>query len=214
MIGPKLAEDPTMPFESFMIKEPKSDFSLAAFSSLIARGNKGLCITRVPPEKLGALAQQEGVKIHWLSKKTGENTIPPSLTKISHEIMEHMKNEPNCVILLDGLEYIINNVEFMKVLRFVNELVDSVALHKNILIIPMNPLTMDPKQLALIERDMMTLDMTAAEQLHEVSSPEEAGPEGKYKFNGEGLKLGRNRMFEMVTRQILDIAEKNMRIKG
>ncbi|UCH88718.1 MAG: DUF835 domain-containing protein [Thermoplasmata archaeon] len=205
VIGNRLAEDPQMPFGAYMIKEPKADRSLAAFSALIDRGNNGLCITRIPTEKLGNLTGREGTKVFWLTKKGGEGCIPPSLTKISHEITSFIKSRPNTVIMLDGLEYIMGNVEFDKMLRFVNEIVDSTALHKCILIIPINPSTIDKKQMALIERDMTSIDLMNGELPDGNQVFNDTTAAGS-KLNEEVLKQGRERIFEAITQQILDIA--------
>jgi predicted ATPase len=206
VIGKKLTEDPSMPFDSFLIKESKSDNSFEVFSALIDRGYKGLCITRIPPDKLENISRSTGTEILWLSKKSGKTCIPPSLVKLSHEIMSFAKKNQNSVILLDGLEYVIGNVEFNKVLRFVNEIVDSTALNKSIFIMPMNPLAIDKKHLALIERDMTTIDLTSPASFIETTAQKEGREIGKHTIDEEEFRQGRFRLFEMFTQQLLDIA--------
>ncbi len=205
LLGPKLAEEPSMSFGSFMIKEPKAEFCLSTFSTLVKNGRMGLCITRVPPEKLDDLSKYEGVKIYWLSSKPSKNSLPPSLTKLSHEITEFLKDQPNSIIMLDGLEYLISHIEFNNVLRFVNELIDSMAMLKGILIMPINPLTIDPKQLALLERNMNTIDINTLRPPLSSPAGSEKSPMEEPILNEEQLQQGRNRMFETTTQKILAI---------
>jgi predicted ATPase len=207
ILGMKLTEEPEMSFGSFIVKEPKSEISLSIFSTLIAQGRKGLCITRIPPDKLDNSIKNDNVRTFWLSSKPGESCIPPSLTKLSHEILQYIRFHPNSVIILDGLEYIISNLEFNKVLRFVNELVDSMALHKCILFIPINPLTIDPKQLALLERNMNSIDLTTVqEQLGAIAWETNIDTQKNQKFNEEHLQQGRDIIFETTTQKIINIA--------
>jgi archaellum biogenesis ATPase FlaH len=207
VLGPKLTEDPSMSFGSFMVKEPKSEFCLSIFSTLVAQDRRGLCITRIPPEKLGDLTNNDKVNTFWLSSRQGESCLPPSLTKLSHEITQFAGFHQNSVIILDGLEYLISHLEFNKVLRFTSELIDTMAVHKNILLIPINPLTMDPKQLALLERNMNTIDMSVCTETPEpVVTYETMESPDNQKFIEERLLQGRNIMFETTTQKIIDIA--------
>lgn len=206
VIGSKLREDPENPFGAFMIKEQVPKLSLKAFTELLSLGYKGLCISRIPPEKLGKIKEYEGSKVLWLSKKTGENCIPPSLTKLSHEIMDFIKEKKGKLILLDGLEYIIGNVEFTKVIKFVNELVDSISIHRGILIMPVDPQTVDPKQLALLQRDMAAVDTTEFGAAHEIKSDGGFGAESEAETNKEYQITGRDRVFENITREITELA--------
>lgn len=206
VVGKNLSKEPDTPFGAFLIKEFKSNYSLMAFKALIEIGNKGLCVTRIPPEKLRTLTINERAIVYWLSKKPGEFCIPPSLTKLSHEIINFIRKNPGSTVLLDGLEYIISNNDFKQVLRFINELVDSMALHKGIMLIPTNPDTMDRKQIALIERDMSTIDMTDPVIQNELIPKSEISGQASEDLVKMDIKNGQVRMFESISQQIIDIS--------
>jgi predicted ATPase len=207
ILGSKLTEDPSMSFGSFIVKEPKSEFCLSIFLTLISRGQKGLCITRIPPEKLGDLVKNDNIKTFWLSSKPGEACLPPSLTRLSHEITQYIGVHSNSVIILDGIEYLISNLDFNKVLRFINELIDNMAIHKCILFIPINPLTIDPKQLALLERNMNSLDLTTTQQqVGAMAWETDIDTQKTMKFNEEHLQQGRDIIFETTTQKIINIS--------
>lgn len=207
VLGTKLTEDPEMSFGSFIIKEPKSEFCLSIFSTLISQGRNGLCITRIPPEKLDNLIMNNGVKTFWLSSRPGESCLPPSLTRLSHEITQYIGIHSNSVIILDGIEYLISNLDFNKVLRFISELIDTMAVHKSILLIPINPLTIDPKQLALLERNMNSIDITVTlEHLGSLPRERDIDAPETMKFNEDRLQQGRDFIFETTTQKIINIA--------
>jgi predicted ATPase len=206
-IGEHLAQEPAVPFGAFMLKEPKAEHSIAAFTALMERGHNGICISRIPHDKLGSAGKYKRARYLWLTKKPGKDYIPPSLTKISHEVTTYIKENANSVVVLDGLEYVIGNMEFNKVLRFINELVDSTALYKSILIIPVNPGAIERKQLALLERDMSVIDLMT-DSLTRKSEPGRTVGVAPVpsKLTEEELQQGRDQVFETLTQQILDIA--------
>jgi archaellum biogenesis ATPase FlaH len=61
------------------------------------------------------------------------------------------------VILLDGIEYIVSNNDFTKVLRMIDQISDNIAQSKCTMIIPVDPRAFDQRQLALLERNMEKL---------------------------------------------------------
>jgi len=58
------------------------------------------------------------------------------------------------IILLDGLEYLITNNNFLTVLRFIQSLRDQVAINHSILMLAVNPSTLDPHELNLLEKEV------------------------------------------------------------
>jgi hypothetical protein len=58
------------------------------------------------------------------------------------------------LILLSGIEYLITNNNFLTVLRLIQSLRDQVAVSNSILIIPVNPSTLEGSQLKLLEREV------------------------------------------------------------
>jgi archaellum biogenesis ATPase FlaH len=58
------------------------------------------------------------------------------------------------IILLDGLEYLITNNSFATVMRLLQSLKDQVAIHQSILVIAVNPSTLESHQLNLLEKEI------------------------------------------------------------
>ena len=66
--------------------------------------------------------------------------------------MQHERSKAD--ILLDGLEYLITNNNFLTVLRLVQSLRDQVAINHSILLVAMNPSTLDAHELNLLEKEV------------------------------------------------------------
>ena len=137
-----------------MIKEEKSERSYHMFEKAIAKGMRGFCVTRNYPLKIKAKFNLGETPILWLSNVGKENSIrPKDLEKLSVS-MEQFLGQEKGIILLDGLEYLITNNNFLTVLRLVQSLRDQVAINHSILLLAMNPSTLDAHELNLLEKEV------------------------------------------------------------
>ncbi len=145
------------PSSSYLVKEDKGDRSYELFVQLLNKGMNGFCVTRDYPQKVKSRFNLGDVPILWLSSIGKENSLrPKDLEKLSFSLEQFLSNKGG-VILLDGLEYLITNNNFLTVLRFIQSLRDQVAINHSILLIALNPSTLDPHELNLLEKE---LDLT------------------------------------------------------
>jgi archaellum biogenesis ATPase FlaH len=115
---------------------------------------KGFCVTRNYPLKIKAKFNLGETPMLWLSNVGKENSIrPKDLEKLSVSLEQFLSQEKG-VILLDGLEYLITNNNFLTVLRLVQSLRDQVAINHSILMLAMNPSTLDAHELNLLEKEV------------------------------------------------------------
>ncbi len=139
---------------TYLIKEEKSERSYPLFEKAIAKGMKGFCVTRNYPLKIKAKYNLGETPILWLSNVGKENSIrPKDLEKLSVSL-EQFLNQEKGIILLDGLEYLITNNNFLTVLRLVQSLRDQVAINHSILVLALNPSTLDAHELNLLEKEV------------------------------------------------------------
>ncbi|MFH0815330.1 MAG: DUF835 domain-containing protein [Methanobacteriota archaeon] len=163
---------------SYLIKEVKPDSSFAIFNYAMKSGKKGLCVARTPPDIVKNRYKIPDSKIVWLVSDGGNESspLPPSalglgrdgsggaddekiapdkLPWIFSNIRAFMDGNGNLgVVILEGLEYLIANNGFKSVLSFVQQLNESAVSTKCILIVPVSPTTMEPKEFAQLEREM------------------------------------------------------------
>lgn len=139
---------------TYLILEERTRRSYELFEKAIRSGMKGFCVTRNYPLKIKARYDLEGVPMIWLSNIGKENTIrPKDLEKLSFSLDQFITKERG-IILLDGLEYLITNNNFLTVLRFLQSLRDQVAINNSILLLALNPSTLEPSELNLLEKEV------------------------------------------------------------
>jgi hypothetical protein len=140
---------------TYLIKEEKSERSYHWFEKTLAKGMKGFCVTRNYPLKIKAKYNLGDTPILWLSNVGKESSIrPKDLEKLSVNLEQFLAQAEGGVILLDGLEYLITNNNFLTVLRLVQSLRDQVAINHSILMLVLNPSTVDAHELNLLEKEV------------------------------------------------------------
>ncbi len=140
----------------YLITEEKPDMSFKLFGKLIEYRFKGLLISRIHPSHI----QEEynikdvDVPIIWLTHIQEEKCIvPTNITQLSIAVKEFVENDIESVIMLEGLEYFIDQNGFEVVLRFVESLADFVTTSKCRLIMPFDTLTLSGVELHQLERE-------------------------------------------------------------
>ncbi len=152
-----------MPGWSYVVKEERPERSFAMFSSLLANGARGLCISRTHPD---ILKQKYGFSAEtlWLTKtetaqgagnvKGTEYVSPNNLAHLASAIRDFLGKGENGVVVIEGLEYLTTQNDFKSVLRFIQLINEQVVLDKGYLLVPVDEGTMDAKDFSLIEREM------------------------------------------------------------
>jgi two-component system cell cycle response regulator len=115
----------------------------------------GLAVSRQHPDLIRQKYGLEKTPIYWLATRAGEDVISPTnLGILTHTLIQFVEENPSGVILLDGLEYLISNNDFNKVLRVIDQVNDHISQSRSVMIIPVDPRAFDQKELALLERNM------------------------------------------------------------
>ena len=145
----------TTPSSTYLVKEDRPAQSYALFLDALDRGVRGFCVTRVYPQKIREKFRVAAdVPILWLSNVGKEDSVrPKDLEKLSLALEQFITKEAGFV-LLDGIEYLITNNNFLTVLRLVQALRDQVAINRATFVISVNPATLDAHQLNLLEKEV------------------------------------------------------------
>ncbi|MCZ7405507.1 MAG: DUF835 domain-containing protein [Candidatus Methanoperedens sp.] len=122
---------------------------------------QGLCFATDQPEGLMQRYLLQTTPVFWISKHGKGSINPANIEIMAGMINEFFRTSKNPVVLLDGIEYIIITNGFIPVLKFLHDLREWAILHNAILILPLNPATLDEKELALIERNMHPIDFSS-----------------------------------------------------
>ena len=119
-------------------------------------GLRGLCITRTNPQRIRKENSLKKTPVVWLTdmQTDEELVISPQLERLLHMITEFIDKSGRSVILLDGFDYLINTNNFKRVLHFIHHLRDKIAISDSRLIISISPLTVDERELKLLEGEV------------------------------------------------------------
>ena len=144
----------------YLLEGKKSDEAYRILLQEMAEGAHALVITRTHPD---IIREQYGLvktPIIWLASQPGpERMDPTSLSIFQHTVTEFAKKGENTLIFLDGLEYLIINNPIDRVLRLIYALKDELLLTNSKLLVPMDPDVLEPRDLALFEREFEVLEL-------------------------------------------------------
>lgn len=129
----------------------KEESALATLEFLIP---KGLVVTREFPDKVREKHGLQVTPIIWLTEAPGERRIAPtSLAVLADTLIRFMESNPNSIVLIEGIEYIMTFNEFKKVLRSLDSLSETAWITKARLLVTVSPKAFEARDLALLERD-------------------------------------------------------------
>src|SRR3989449_948806 len=139
---------------SYLVREATPEEAYRLFLIAQKAGKKGMVITRLFPQKVRERFGLSDLPILWLSNVGKEDTIrPKDLEKLSLAAEQFLSREKG-VVLLDAIEYLVTNNNFLTVLRLVQSIRDQVAVNNGVLLLSVNPSTLDAHQMTLLEREV------------------------------------------------------------
>jgi archaellum biogenesis ATPase FlaH len=141
----------------YFVDEDEPKISVNIFNDLTERQIPGLFISRTPGEKAEKVWGIKTEEIFWLCTKQGEGFITPNVQKILHTIFEFVKQKPQSVIYLDGLEYLINHNDFQRTLALMDNIKENIAVHNSIFIFPMSSTIFSEREMGLMGKNSIEI---------------------------------------------------------
>ena len=150
---------------SYLVKETKPNKSFEIFVDQVTHNIQGLCVTRQHPTDIRKEWGLEKTPIIWLSNQLGKVYVNPSnIGILSDTIIRFVEKSGDGVILIDGIEFLIVNNDFDKVLRMVHHVTEAVMENRSRLIVSVDPRTLETRELALLERNMEIIEAEEAKR--------------------------------------------------
>jgi CheY-like chemotaxis protein len=144
---------------TYLVKETKPHKSFEIFVDQVTHNIQGLCVTRQHPTILRKEWGLEKTPIIWLSNQLGKVYVNPSnIGILSDTIIRFVEKSEDGVILIDGVEFLIVNNDFEKVLRMIHHITEAVMENRSRLIVSVDPRTLETRELALLERNMEIIE--------------------------------------------------------
>ncbi len=140
------------PGVSYLIEEDKPYRSVSYLRDTIERGYNGIVITRMNPKRFENYFNITA-DIYWLTdSKTEQKTVQPILENINYFIEKYVDGE--YVIYIDGLDFLMSKNSPESVIQFIRHIVDKISETKTILIISLDPKTIEERYLKILEREL------------------------------------------------------------
>lgn len=140
---------------------PRKGFHVLA--KLMEGDGRGLCITRLHPEYVCSKFDLKNVRCYWLSGCKGKQIISPkSLGQLTRVVKAWLKENRDSVVFLDGLEYLLIWNDMGRIISALNELDKALLDSNSSMLICMDPLTLEQKDL---KRISSVLKMHSAEEI-------------------------------------------------
>ena len=144
---------------SYLVKEQKPDRSFDIFVDQVTHNIPGLCITRQYPATVRQEWGLEKTPIIWLSNQLGKVYVNPSnIGILGDTVIRFIEKADDSVVMIDGIEFLIVNNGFDKVLKMIHRVTEVVMEYRSRLIISVDPRALDTRELALLERNMEIIE--------------------------------------------------------
>ncbi len=137
---------------SYLVEEEKPYRSISYLKEGVERDYNAICITRMNPERFKKTFDINA-EVYWLTDHTTElPSIKPILENINFFLERYIKKK--YIIFLDGLDFLISKNSGDAVIQFIRHFIDILSESNSILIISLNPQTIEERYLKILEREM------------------------------------------------------------
>jgi PAS domain S-box-containing protein len=133
----------------YLVKESTPITSMEGFFDLLRAGYRGTVLSRTPQSE-SAPDSKEAFSRIWLSEKSAPGSMQPG----TENILSWLEDRPrNHAVLLDRLDYLISRNGFRDVLGMVQRLREAAYLGGHIVILSLDPATLDAVKLRAFEKE-------------------------------------------------------------
>jgi hypothetical protein len=120
---------------------------------------QGLCFSMSSPEETRMTYTLQTTPVFWISNHGTDRVSPRDLELIADMIGSFLKKSKNPVVLLDGVEYLIAINGFIPVFKMLRDIQEWTILNRAVFLLSINPVSLEEKEMALIERNMKDLSV-------------------------------------------------------
>jgi len=149
------------PGTSYLVESSTLDSAYQMYKDQVEEGSTGMVLAREYPEKVQKMFGINDGAILWLSYERGKRFArePTDIPMIYSEIKNFFEANSKAVVLLSGLEYLISQNTFLKVLKLLQLLNDNVSTTGSMLIIPVVSEALNPQDIKMLERELRVLEV-------------------------------------------------------
>ena len=144
---------------SYLIESEDPYAGFEVFVDHMEHGAQGMYIAREYPEKLMKRFELRSAPFIWLSYERDIRYArePTNIPLIYSEVKNFLDNAQGGILLISGLEYLITQNNFIKVLKFIQLLNENVAIKDALLLLPVSPQALNSRDIKILERELRVL---------------------------------------------------------
>jgi hypothetical protein len=150
---------------NYLVITDEPVFAYDWFKAVVKTGTPGLVMSTTFSEKLKReFDLPEGVELYWLSDTNpGTRTLDPK--RLDFEIMRALsnfvKNNKGGVLVLEGLEYLVVENSFDRVLKFIKKVNDLASVHDATMFVPVTPTGLGPEEMTLLKKEFDKVEVVS-----------------------------------------------------
>jgi archaellum biogenesis ATPase FlaH len=105
------------------------------------------------PDQLGeeyGIPQEQTI---WISQTVGPRNInPQNMGILTETVVRFLSANIKSIVFLEGLEYLIAQNDFTKVLKFINHAYEAAAINRGIMVFLVDPRAFSAREMAFLEK--------------------------------------------------------------
>ena len=144
---------------SYLIESEDPYAGFDVFVNHMENGAQGMYIVREYPEKLRKRFELGSAPVIWLSNERDVKYArePTNIPLIYSEVKSFLDNAQGGILLISGLEYLIIQNNFIKILKFIQLLNENVAIKDALLLLSVSPEALSSQDIKILERELRVL---------------------------------------------------------
>ena len=154
-----MAQIALQPGNLYIVLGKKVERAFGLYAAIRAREGVVLCVARSHPDVLQRDFKIPPEAIIWLSNTRAPRSInPQNLGILTDTLVRTYEKGPGATTILEGVEYLMAQNDFMKVLKMINFIYEAVAVNQGIMIMTLDPEAFSAKEFAFLRRDGVTVE--------------------------------------------------------
>jgi hypothetical protein len=145
----------------YLIEDATAAVAYRLFTRLLPDLGAGFVVSRRHPDRVRTQFQKADVRVGWLAEAPGDDHFSANAMGLLAKTIQQFIQDHGAsgIVLVDGLEYVIVHNGFQPtLLAFVEHLNEFIMGTQAIVLIAFRPETLDPRELALLERNLRVLE--------------------------------------------------------
>ncbi len=140
----------------YLFEDENMDTAMNSAVEKLNDGMNGLFVSRIKPDRLKKKydLEDKSIEQYWLTRIPGKRNLEPSHLELLADRITRYLEKNDGVVLLEGIESLTRENSFERVIGFFENLIDVISLEEGILLVVVDPRTLDDQKLALIERNV------------------------------------------------------------